>query len=653
MNIKTRLSRIAAALCLMGILLPDTAVQAKAVVPQKDSVQAELKKSSEDLNGLQKLLKSYRAAGDSLSAGLALDQIGKYYNLNSNYILAIKYYQDAAKIQKNLNKSDYTNTLVSLATNCRRIGAYSSASDYLFEALRIIENSPEKDSPEGLKQRTYILNGIGNVYKYLNDGDQAEKYFRQSLAIDEKIGNELGQSMNWNTIGTIYEYRKQYDSAYVMYNRGLEHNNKSGSKNGAGICYNRLAQLAELQGKPDEAEKYYLKAFDVLTKSKDDWNLAKTTCNLGRIYIDKGEFAKGKSLLEESERLVAGNSSYGHLHDIHANLAELYERQGQYKKANDELKLCVAYRDSSFNQKSGQEVAQTRLRYEQEKSQQVIDQMVQENEHEKGVRNRIIYIALGVFLILLAILTFIYIYARLQRKRNQELAQMNAVKNKFFSIISHDLKNPVASQKQVLEMLVENFDSLDKSVVKQQCTELYNSSSSLLDLLTSLLNWCRLEAGKITNEPVRINIRDVAEESVRILEEQSKLKKIEIKNEIPEDAFAFADRNIVSTVIRNLVSNAIKYSYEGGSIEIASCSQDNEKVRVCITDHGTGIDEKMLEKLYSIEGQGSVKGTAGEKGTGLGLIVSREMIELTGGKMYVESQKGKGSRFCFTIPKSE
>ena len=627
---------------------------AKVVITPADTVRARISRISRDTVKLRQALAEYRANGDSVASGITLAAIGKYHNLRSEYVTAIHWYQQSASVLKLAgDKREYVNTLVSLATNCRRIGAHSSASDYLFEAMGISERDPDKDSREGMRQRSYILNGLGNVYKYLNDGAEAESYFRRSLALDQVIGNELGQSMNWNTIGSIYEYRNEYDSAYVMYNRAMEHDLKSGSQNGGGISYNRLGQLAMIQGKVDEAEDCYLKAYDILSKAGDDWNLAKSTCCLGWVYIQKGQYDLAKKYLAESEALVEGNRSYGHLQDIHNNLFELYKRQGDYRKALEELELCRAYQDSSAAQRSGQEVAQSRLRYEQERNRVAMEEVIHEKEREENSKRIVFFTSLFVVFSLMIVTFFMMRYAVLQRKRNEELAEIDAIKNKFLSIISHDLKNPVASQSKLLNLLVNNFDSLPQEEIYKHCKELSKSSASLMELLVSLLNWSRLGAGKIKNEPVTMQLSGVVEEALSPLQEQIRLKKIELDNSIDASMTAFADRNIVSTVVRNLVVNAIKFSFEGGKIRVSAQNVGNGKIEVSVTDRGIGISPSRLVEILTDSRQISSRGTAGETGSGLGLVVSRDMLALAGSRLSATSKEGEGSTFSFTVNQTE
>lgn len=636
----------------LPLLMAIQTAGAREIITPKDSVRASLAHVQNDPEALEGLLATYRDNGDSVAVAFALAQLGKCYNYRSDYLKAISYYQDAANLQKAQDPSDYINTLVSLATNCRRIGAYSSASEHLFEALDILEDNVDiRDTKDGLRQKSFIYNGLGNIYKYLDDGEEAEKYFRLSLEIDEKIGNELGQSMNWNTIGSIYEYRHEYDSAKVMYLRSLEHSDKTTSKNSPGICYNRLGQLAHIQGNIDEAEEYFKKAYDILTKAHDKWNLAKTTCNLGRIYTEKGNYSLAAKYLDESESLVARNRSYGHLEEIHFNRAALYEKQGQYKKASEEMRLCLAYADSTFAQRSGQEVAQTRLRYEQDRSEKLLSEMTREKEYERQTKRWVLLVASLVTLVLISLLVALLNLLNMQRKRNMALQQMNSLRNQFFSIVSHDLKNPITSQKTVLGLLNSNIESLPPQDIKEQVSELYNSSVSLEELLTDLLNWARIETGKIDNVPVTISLKDVASDAIEPMMEQSHLKKVTIQNEIDPGVMAFADRNLVSFVLRNLVSNAIKFSRIGGTVTLSSSGSEDGKIEVSVADHGIGISKERLSELFSLEKRISTRGTAGEAGSGLGLLAAKEMVELCGGQLRAESEEGKGSVFSFTLRK--
>lgn len=238
------------------------------------------------------------------------------------------------------------------------------------------------------------------------------------------------------------------------------------------------------------------------------------------------------------------------------------------------------------------------------------------------------------------------------RKSEQQLRELNATKDKFFSIIAHDLKNPIGAFKNVLELLYENFDEFSKEEILQFIEPLKESSTQLFSLLENLLFWARSQTGSIQIQPIEFNISDLIRQNISFLKLQADNKKIEISDNVPQRLHVFADINTINTVIRNLLSNAIKFTHPGGKIIVSVAEKDNF-AEVCIEDNGIGMSKETLDKLFRIDVHHTSLGTAHEKGTGLGLIVCKEFVEANGGSIFVESQEGKGSKFYFTIPLSK
>lgn len=618
--------------------------------PSKDSIERLVFASNNNIDKLNKLLKKFIDAGDSSSTSITLYAIGRAYNQKSEYLLSIKAYKRAASIQKALGETqDEIQTMIGIATSCRRIGAYSSASDYLFYALNTLEKSDFLNTEKGKKQHSYILNGIGNIYKYLDNGQEAEKYFRKSLALDKELNNHVGMAMNWTTIGSVYEYRHQYDSAEIMYNRALEHNKQVRSKNGTGICHNRLGQLAYNKGDIEKAEKEFLLAYEVLKKAEDKWNLIKSATSLASIYIETGELKRGSLYLDEAEILVEGQKAFGHKNYIHNCRSILYKKQGNYRKAYEEAMKCIAYADSMSTQKDEQTITQNRIKFEQEQNQIAMGKLLLEKEKEVLEKRNTIIISSIIGFVLILILALLYRYGKLQERHNKELRETNAVKNKFFSIISHDLKNPVLAQQKTLQLLVDNYENLPKNIVYEHCKELSKSSESLLDLLISLLDWSRIEVGKMKYEPIRMDLLSLVEEAVRPLQEQMQQKNIALNINVDKEIFVFSDINATKTTLRNIVGNAIKFSKPGGIIDISVAPYNNERYIVSIKDNGIGMDKAGTENLFKLNVQKSSLGTAGESGSGLGLIVCKELVEMGGGSIHVKSELGKGTEIGFTI----
>ncbi len=234
---------------------------------------------------------------------------------------------------------------------------------------------------------------------------------------------------------------------------------------------------------------------------------------------------------------------------------------------------------------------------------------------------------------------------------NVELNKLIASKDKFFSIIAHDLKGPVGNLSSFLSFMTEQYENISKEEFKKDLVILENASIKIRDLLENLLTWARSQKGDIQYKPENFNISKLIQSNVQLFESSANNKKISIINTIPENLFGFFDYQMITTVMRNLVSNALKYTNDNGSITI-SANEDAGFIEIMIQDTGIGMNVTIVENLFKIDVKHfSTDGTGGEKGTGLGLILCKEFIDKHSGKIWVESEIGKGSKFKFTIPK--
>ncbi|HPO49236.1 MAG TPA: PAS domain S-box protein [Spirochaetota bacterium] len=237
--------------------------------------------------------------------------------------------------------------------------------------------------------------------------------------------------------------------------------------------------------------------------------------------------------------------------------------------------------------------------------------------------------------------------------QNKELKELNATKDKLFSIIAHDLKTPFNSLIGFSELLLYDFYSFSDEDKYKFIETIFDTAKNSFQLLTNLLDWARSQSGRINYKKEKINLKEAITNIVALIVNAANKKGIKINNEINEDIFITGDRNTVETVIRNLISNAIKYSYNNGEIFIKSSlvlEQRNKYFEVAIKDKGVGIEPERLEKIFDIENNISTRGTNDEGGTGLGLILCKEFIEKNGGKIRVESKKSEGSSFYITLP---
>jgi PAS domain S-box-containing protein len=235
---------------------------------------------------------------------------------------------------------------------------------------------------------------------------------------------------------------------------------------------------------------------------------------------------------------------------------------------------------------------------------------------------------------------------------NEELKSLNASKDKFFSIIAHDLKSPLSGLLGFTEILVDEFDELHTDEIKEFIGHSHQSAKNLNALLENLLEWSRIQIGNFAFEPSKVIVESVFDDIISLFNQNARNKKIRIEKNVDTAKDVFADKNMFKTIVRNLVSNAIKFTKENGAVHLSALA--NEKfVTISVQDTGIGLSQENINKLFRIDVNYTTPGTNQERGTGLGLILCKELIEKNGGKIWVESEIGNGTKFIFTLPQLE
>ena len=236
------------------------------------------------------------------------------------------------------------------------------------------------------------------------------------------------------------------------------------------------------------------------------------------------------------------------------------------------------------------------------------------------------------------------------RLQKEELHFLNAEKDKFFSIIAHELRGPFNGFLGFTNMLVDELDTLTLKEIQKIAVSMRNSATNLFSLLENLLEWSRLQRGITTFVPTTFNLNHLVAETLRPVKDSANKKGITISIDIPIDLEVFADEYMLGSILRNLASNAVKFTVKGGSVTIAAIRMPGNSVEITVSDTGIGMNGEIVDSLFRPDLQTSRKGTDGEPSTGLGLIICKEFIEKHGGKLQVESEEGKGSVFSFTLP---
>lgn len=237
-------------------------------------------------------------------------------------------------------------------------------------------------------------------------------------------------------------------------------------------------------------------------------------------------------------------------------------------------------------------------------------------------------------------------------KENEiNLQQINTTKARLFSIIAHDLKSPFNSILGFSDLLIKNIEKYDTKKKVEFAKQINSSALFAFNLLNNLLIWAKSQTGEIGFDPEKINMLDITNNILKGIDASAKMKNINIVNYIPDKLEVFADSNMLQTILRNLISNAIKFTNIGGEIKI-DARPDNDMLKITISDNGIGMDKQSLINLFNQEKHESTSGTASETGSGLGLVLCKEFVEKHKGKIWAESELDKGSKFSFTLPLS-
>ncbi len=535
-----------------------------------------------------------------------------------------------------------------IGTVFRRVDALSEAITSHYKALQYSELYADSSSYIAKKQKTIALNGIGNISLVLKFYEKAEESFRECIKIEKNLGSKIGLAINYANLGAIYDARNMRDTAMYYYNMSLDHNLKANSQIGISLCYGNIGGLYEKDNELAEAKEYYVKGYDNIKNSSDEWHKLVLQISIARINIKQGDYNDAVINLEQAYQSAKQVSSPEHLAAIYKLWAEYYEKTGNIKLAIENLKKSYEYVDTDRRNEEQESLIKTNIKFVNELAKEHAElQAAIILQHIKT--QKLLYVTIIVCIIALLMLAYILI---LLRGRNHKLTEIDALKNRLFSVISHDIKNPLISQRNVLELMVDNIDALPTDDIRTQCDDLLRSSGSLLDMLYNLLNWSQIESKVIRYNPVMLDLYSIVKEIEEMFYITLSNKNIKIDVEIEPQTLAYGDYNMISTIIRNLVNNALKYSHCNSSVLISVSDDKKGKWKVVVKDYGIGMSNAVIQTLFKHNDVKTKTGTAGECGTGIGLMIVKQMVEMNGGVIKVESKLGEGTVMSFTVNKS-
>jgi len=544
---------------------------------------------------------------------IAYKNLGLGYLADSANPLALDYFDKSFKIFRTLNdRANSTRVLNNIGYYYGTIKDHQEELKYFLLAIDEIKDLPEHHI------MSVLLGNIGNSYEALNQLKQARNYYMQELKISLDHKLQADEATSYTNLASIELKEKRYGKAMAYCNQGLVI--KSHSDN---FRPRTLAAIYSLQGKIYFQLKNYTKARQALLQSA---SIANTIGNAEAIKSNYYDFYLLDSVKGDSRSALNNYYQYSRLNDSLTNvnkngLVALYQVKFESQKRNDE------------NQ---------RLRVEEEKNQAIISQQT---------KNQTLLIV-GLIIIFGGVIYLKYIYDQVKsknniiNKQNQVLESNNLVKDKLFSVISHDLRSPIT---QVIGLLnLWDAGELTMDEMSALTPAVKSSISNTLELLDNLLIWSKdqLQGFQLNQELFGLN--QLVAENILALNGIIAQKQLNVDNDIAPEVTVNADREMIQIILRNLISNAVKFTNPKGDIHISSHTEENSIV-ICVADTGIGIKEADLDKIFSFTSHTTL-GTDNEKGTGIGLKICKDFIELNRGRIWVESKEGVGSKFCISLP---
>ncbi len=425
--------------------------------------------------------------------------------------------------------------------------------------------------------------------------------------------------------------------------------NKINIHHSIGICYLKLRKY-------NEAEKYLLPTLKELEVIGDTLTLISANINTANLYYYQYRDEEAIPYFEKSYALAQHINDFDKKRKVAKNMAVVEENRGNYKASIKYIKEYDKWKDSLNNQNKIWEVAQFEKRFAIAQKQQEVNVLKAENRAKLAERNGLMFSA-GILFLLLLTVTYFYREKLKTNKvitnQNQQLDELNATKDKLFSIVSHDLRSSVNSLKLSNKKLLKNLEKENISVVFDLLKQNSNTVGRAYNLLDNLLNWALLQTKQSYFEIKENHLFHVVEHVVYNYQSIIKEKGLLFKNGVSKHDRVFADQESLKIILRNLLDNAIKFSQPGDSIRIYARDVRTKYIEIIIEDTGLGIDEetrKTLEEIKNISVQ--ERKHKNIEGSGLGLQLCKSMIVKNKGKFSIESEVGKGTKMIVSLPKT-
>jgi signal transduction histidine kinase/Flp pilus assembly protein TadD len=606
----------------------------------------------------QKALLLAKHLNNSKMIVVILNQIGLVYWKKGNYKNAEQHYKKSIEINNNRIPLEQAKSYNYLGLIYWKLSDFPKALDYYLHSLKIKERLDDK------YEVALTLNNIANIFNLVKDNKSAILYAKKALKISNEINSDYIKGRAYQNLGVGYSDKGDFGNALKYLNWAINIRNREHQKNGLaysllkrGDVFFRIEQL-------NEAEKDYLKGLEIMKELNDDYGISSAYLSLGKIYARQNKNNKAIKQIELSLAYSQEEELNSLIREAHLFLSNLYKKIKNYQKALEEYSKYVEISKTIDNIAIKEKFGELKLAYETEVKQRENELLRTKNKfQEYELKKNKTYKAMFIGFTIFALFAFFAVYSRynlVKRTRNllreknkkiekqrKELTQIVSTKDRMFSIIAHDLKSPFQSLQGYSELLISEFSKLNDKEKFEYISNIKRISKNSTDLVENLLQWTRAQSGSLEYKPENLNLKKITDSTIELAKSAADRKHIKIISKINSNIFVYTDKNIITTILRNLLNNAVKFSLPNCSIEIYTIIKENNII-LNVKDNGLGIEKERLETIFDV--CTSTNGTENEVGSGLGLALCKEFVNSYNGEIKVESVINKGSIFSFTIP---
>ena len=542
------------------------------------------------------------------------------------------------------DSSEWIQALNNIATDYRRMGMLDVAQSYHYQALTLCDESSDT-TYQMRKNRVKALNGLGNIYLSLYSYDDADSVFRQALEGEHQLGSATGQAINYANLGSIYSARGDDEKALDYYRQSMFYNKKDSNLLGMALCHLYFGNIYERRQQYDLALREYEQSDRMMTDLKDLWHALEPRLALASVYYHTHEDAKALALLDRADATARQINSWEHIVEVHHLYFQLMQRQGRYHEALDHHLIATAYQDSILDNEKLDRIHNIGINIERTRQQKMVDMAQNELQTEKRIRQQSAWLFGLTVILLLAVISALLYVQRMRHRSMEMMREASRLREDFFTNITHEFRTPLTVILGLSRKIRENTEVPQS--VSDKASTIERQGNRLLTLVTQLLDISKVKS--VIGEP-NWQHGNICAQVAMLLEtyiDYAANRGVTLKYHYDQAIEMDFVPDYVNKVMSNLVSNALKFTPNGGTISV-NLYQRGDRLHIDVSDTGHGISSDKLAHIFE---PFYTTGDMGEaKGTGIGLALTQEIISHLNGTITAESQVGKGTTFHIVMP---